>query len=468
MPARFCHHCGNPLPENAKFCGNCGTPVSARPSAPAPVVIPVTEPEPEPIPAPQIPEEAPVTPAPATVFTLDSLDAPVAPPAPPVKPVIFSLDSLTVDEAPAPEPEQPAPQNAELPQVEEVAEPEQIPEPEPAPPEKKSKPKKEKKAKKEKAPKEKAPKEKGGWPSRSAGRTVLAVLLCILIFLWSFSSLTLLNARLATTGEQGEKTLTAVIRSLDLTKISASVLTDDLQDPKASLADWVVGKITENYQGRVDLNPEDLKEFWEDSAFPAYLVTHLSNCLTDIYTGSSSAKITAEDILLLLQTDAAVIDEVFDEQLSEADMALIATAAVDSGALELLSTQSLKANAGGLYNIVQIGLSWWVIGITAVILVLLVVLLGKINGSVLRTFGDTGITLMVMSAIWCVGGLLILAMPDLWNAMFYQIRPVGAAIGSLLTASLIPSGIVFGVGALLLLIKVIGKTIVIKSAKAQA
>lgn len=474
MSARFCHNCGNPLPENAKFCGGCGTPVISKPVMPKAPVVPVAEPVPEPdpveqvrveeVPAAETPAEEPAIAVPSVVFTLDALDEPVAPP----KPAIFSLDSLPVEEASQPE-KTPVP----------AAEPEPIPEPvteavpaveaataEPTPV---VKPKKQKKAKKEKQPKkEPAPRQKGGWPSRSPGRTVLAVLLCVLMFVWSFAVLTLVNVRLATTGALGEKTINAVVTSMDLTHISAVILSDEQQDPEASLADWIAGKITENYQGRVELSARDLKEFWEESSVPAFLAAHLNECVADVYAGSSGAEITAEEIQTLLQADLALIDEIFDEQLTETDIANIAQAAVDSGVLELVSARAMKDSIGGVYSLLQIGLSWWVIGVAAVILVLLILLLGKINGSVLRTVGDTGITLMVMSAIWCVGGLLILAMPDLWNAMFYSIRPVGAAIGSVLTASLISSAIVFGAGTLLLLIKTIGKAVVTKPAKAQA
>lgn len=464
MSARFCHNCGKPLPENAKFCGSCGTPVLQK-----------QEPQPEPVVAAEPEKEAAVK---APVFTLDTLDEPTPQPEQPAAPapVILSLDALGEVEEPEPEtPAEPeaasepeAPAEPETPAEPEKPAPEPAPEPaaaEPAAPKKAKKEKKQKKQKKEKPPK--APKVRKGYPSRSGGRTVLAVLVCLLIFVWSFACLTLLNTRLATTGAQGEKTLTTVISSLDLTTLKTELLVNNPQDPNASMADWIAGKITENYQGRVELDPEDFKVFWRKSCFPGHLASHLTACLQDVYTGSDTARITAADIQMMLQTDAALIDEVFDEQLTEEDMAMIAEAAVKSGILEQISAKAMKETSGGLYTATRVGLSWWVIGAAGLILLLLILLLGKVNRSALRTFGDAGITLMVMSGIWCIGGIVILLMPDLWNAAFYGIRPVGSIIGALLSAGLIPAAAVFGTGTLMVIIKSIGKAIVTKAAKKQ-
>lgn len=479
MEFQFCHNCGAKVASNAKFCGSCGTPVlKLTPAEPesAPVVeAPVIIPEPEPIatPEPVATQEPPKT-KPAVVFTLDSLNEPIPEPEPePVKPpVIFTLDSLT-DIAPQQEPAaeviappaQPEPV-AVTPEVTPepvpiAAAPVVVPEPEPV-----VETKPEPKAKPQRKPKD-LPK-KGILARRGVGRTILAVLLCILIFVWSFVTLTVLNVRLTTTGEQGSSTMTAVLEGVDLTQVPASLVVSDLENPDITLTDWIVGKITENYQGRVDADPEDLQEFLKESSVLPFLGQQLSEYINDIYNGTTDASITAAELEALLTADAAVIDDIFDEELSAEDITAISQAAVDSGALDLFNSEALRENNSQMFRIGQIALSWWVIGGMGVILLLLVLLLGAAERSVLRTLGDTGITLMVVSGIWGIGGLFVMLLPGVWESMLHAIRPIGSVTGALLEASLIPTAAAFGTGVVLVLIKVIGKAIVTKSAAKQA
>lgn len=449
METRFCHNCGCKVAASAKFCGNCGT---ALQQPPAPETI--AEPVPAPIPAPVTPEpEAPKA-APSVVFTLDTLEAPV--PEPPKPAVVFTLDSLPEAEAetesaplPPAEPETSEPEA--LPEPEILPEPEVTPEPEGDP-----------------APQPKPRPKKGILARRGVGRTILAVLVCILIFVWSFASMAVLNIRLATTGELGVNTLEQALGSVDLTEIPASLVVMDLQDPDLSVAEWIVVQVTNNYQGRVDADPEDLQEFMEDSSVLPFLAEQLRDYLADIYSGTTDSAVTTAEIEALLTADTAVISDIFGEDLTPEDITAIAQAAVDSGALELFSAESLKENNSQVYRIANLALSWYVIGAMGVILLALILLLGAVNRSVLRTMGDTGITLMVMSAIWGIGGLFVMVLPKVWDSLLYPIRPVGSVLGALLQGSLIPTAAAFGTGVVLVLIKVLGKKIVTKSAKKQA
>lgn len=445
METRFCHNCGTKVAASAKFCGNCGAALQK---------LPTPEPAAEPTPAPVTPEPETPQAQPSVVFTLDTLEAPAPEPVKPA--VVFTLDSLPQTE---PEVESAPLSNPEP----EAVEPEVLPEPEPAP-----EPAVQPEPKNDPAPQPKPRPKKGILARRGVGRTILAVLICILIFVWSFASMTVLNVRLATTGDQGVKTLEHALSGVDPTQIPASLVVMDLQDPDLSVAEWIVVQVTNNYQGRVDADPDDLREFMEDSSVLPFLAEQLCDYLADIYNGATDSAVTTAEIEALLTADTAVISDVFGEDLTPEDITAIAQAAVDSGALELFSAESLKENNSQVYRIVNLALSWYVIGAMGVILLALILLLGAVNRSALRTMGDTGITLMVMSAIWGIGGLFVLVLPKAWNSLLYSIRPLGSVLGALLQGSLIPTAAAFGTGVVLVLIKVIGKKIVTKSAKKQA
>lgn len=443
MQYQFCHQCGAKVVPAARFCSACGTPRQNL-TPPKPAAAPA--------PAQKVPQAGP-----STVFTLDSLDAPNPQPEACKSPVVFTLDSLP-DSQEAPEiPASPA--APEIPAVNSDPEspaavfeprPEVIP-PEPAP-----------------VPSTQPAPKSGILARRGVGRTVLAVLLCIVIFIWSFVTLTVLNVRLSTSGELGVKTLETAVRELDLQQIPVSRVFVDLQHSDDSLADWGADKINAYYHGRVDVDGDDLQELLEESTLAEFLAENVEACLADVYNGTDRASVTARDVENLLEDNAALIGDVLGEELSDADIAEAVSAAERSGALELLNAETLQEEGGMLYRSVQITLSWWVIAGLIVVLLLMILLLSTVERSVLRTLGDTGITLMVMSAIWGIGGLFVLLLPELWNSLLRPIAPIGTVAGALLESSLIPSAAAFGTGVVLVLIRVIGTVIVTKSASRQA
>lgn len=435
MEFQFCNKCGSQVPRTAKFCNHCGAPVlklETRQPAPAPDDAP---PATEQIEQNLSPIQIPCEDGSPLVLTLDTLDAP---PAPKKTPVVFTLDSLP-DETPA--------QTQVVPTEPQVHNdvPVATPKPTPAAP--------------------MAP-TRGILSHRGVGRTILAVFLCILIFVWSFATLSVLNLRLATTGEQGVNNIETALSRIDFNKIPASMVFIGLDDQNyITLSDIVVQAIEVNYPGQVDVDPDELKEFWETSMVIPFLSEKLSECLTDLYSDSTAASISENELKQLLQENAKPFEEAFGEKLSDSKIDAIIQTAEKTGALKLFNTESLKQARPQAYRIAQIALSWWVIGILGVIFVLLILLLQAANHSVLRTCRDTGITLMVVSGIWGLCGLFVMLLPKVWGSMLQAIHPIEALMGALLQGSLIPTAAAFGTGVILVLIQVIGKIIVVKSAQ---
>lgn len=467
MENRFCHNCGAQISAGGRFCSSCGTPVLnlqealEQMNAPAPVL------------EEEIPEMTP-----PSVFSLDSLEIPepveeptpepVAEPEP--DPVIFTLDSLFC------EPEQPPAQPEEAPVFEPVQEPVFVPAPaapempaqpaweapnpgyipqgpvfQPAPvptpiPEPEGKP-------------AKRPKGKGILNRRGAVRTIFAVLLCIVIFAWSFATLSLLNVRLATTDEKGIETITAALSTVDVTEVPASALIPGA-DADLCLGDWILEKIDENYAGKVIADADDLQAFLEDSTLIPFLSERLNAYVNDLYKGNARAALTADDIEDFLLEEADNMEDIFGQEIDEEQAHLIAQSVEDTGMLDALSTRALKSQQPQVFRIINLATSWLAIGILAAVLILLILLLGAIDRSVLRTLSDTGIVLMVASGIWGIAGLFCLVLPGVWSSIFSFIAPLDTVIASLLTSCLIPTAAAFGTGVVLVLIRVIGKAIV--------
>lgn len=440
MEKRFCHNCGAQIAPGGRFCSNCGTPVLNLQAAQ--VRVPAPEPARE-----EIPEY--ISPA---VFSLNDLETPeaaaVSEPTPEAAPVVLTLDMLfdEVETAPA-EAREPDPVLQSDSQPAPVT-----PDPVPAP----------------QTPASKPARGKGILARRGAGRTILAVLLCIVIFLWSFVTLTVLNLRLATTEENCAQTIQAALSTVDVTEISVYGLIPGVEDPKMCLGDWILEQIDENYDGEVVADADDLQDFLEESSLIPWLSQQMGTYVDHLYRGNARAVLTAKDVESFLLDEADELEEILGQEIDRAAARQIAGSLEDSGVLDQLSTKALKAQRPQMFRIAGMAASWWVIGILGVILVLLILLLGAVNRSFLRTCSDTGITLMVVSGIWGLAGLFYMLLPGVWSAILSFIRPLDTVIGSVFQSCLIPTAAAFGTGVVLVLIRVIGKAIVSARAARKA
>lgn len=406
MEVRFCHMCGNTLQGNAKFCGSCGTPVlQLTTEEPEPLVV-IPEPEPvQPEPVVVIPEPEPVQPEPVVVI-------------PEPQPVVHT---------PAPAPQ---PQTA------------------PAVP---VKPKKDR------------------YPRRGAGRTILATLLCILIFLWSFAALIIFDVRRATTGDQLAQNLQTVVEDMDLANMSAGDLIEDVEDPDMPLVQWALEQISANHAGASDISEKDIAKFLEKATFSEFLTEKISAYFNDVYTGSATSGITADELQELLEENAPLVEEIFGHPLYQKDIDSFVQELEETDVLESFNAKTLKDEYEPLYYGIQIGISYWVIGFFGILVLLFALLLAKTNRwNILRTSGDLGITWIVLGILLLLAGLFARTLPDLWNSLFGGIAIIGSLSGAVLYSGVLPALILSGVGVLLILIHAIGKKIVLKSAKKQA
>ena len=456
MEVRFCHNCGKQLKAGAKFCSGCGTPVLQLPEKePEPVieevvVTPVVPAEPTPVVeevitespaaeevaveapaaepvaeevAEEVPAEVPAEPEAAVEEVSAVLDAPaepvpaveeVAPVAPTAEEVVVEAPAAATEEAPAPVP---------------------------------------------------APAKKDPYPRRSAGRTILAILLCLFIFLWSLTAMLLYNVRSATSGEQLGKNLESVLEDTDLVNLPASQLIGNVEDSDVTIVEWVIQEISANYDGKVVASEKDIEKFLEESTISDFVVAKLELYLNDVYSGSDNFEITVDEIEELLEDNADLMEDVFGTPLSRKQINSFIAELEDREILENLEVSTLKEEMAPVYYGVQIGLSYWVIGFFGVLALLFVLwLAGNNKWNMLRTCGDAGITWTVLGSLLCLPGLATLVVPNIWSDLLKGIPFVDSLISTVSINGLIPAAILLGVGILLIVIKAIGKALVLKSA----
>ena len=447
MEVRFCHNCGKELKAGAKFCSGCGTPVLQLPEkAPEPVkeevvVAPVVPAEPTPV-VEEVAVEAPAVEevaveAPAAEPVAEEVAAEV-----PAEPETAAEEVSAVLDTPA----EPAPAAEEVAPVAPAAEPAAE-----APA-----------AVAEEAP---APAKKDPYPRRGAGRTILAILLCLFIFLWSLTAMLLYNVRSATSGEQLGKNLESMLNDTDLVSLPAAQLIGDVEDPDITVVEWVIQEISANYDGNVVASEKDIEKFLEKSTFSDFVVAKLELYLNDIYTGSNNFEITADEIEGLLEENADLMEDIFDTPLSRNQIDSFIAELEDREVLETLEVSTLKEEMAPVYYGVQIGLSYWVIGFFGVLALLFVLWLAANNKwNMLRTCGDTGITWTVLGSLLCLPGLVTLIVPNIWSDLLGSIPFVDSLLSTILLNGLIPAAILLGVGILLIVVKAVGKKLVLKSA----
>ena len=449
MEVCFCHNCGTKLKENTKFCGACGTAV---------LTLADIAPEETPLPVETVAEE------PAVQVTEPETQVDIVEPE--AEPVIAAAETEPepaeeVSEAIA-EPEIPPVVIAFEPEVEEpAADPSVSTEPQmPAEPVEAC-------VQVETKPAETKKKKKDPYPRRGVGRTILAVLLCVLIFLWSLGALAIYDVRHFTEGKQFQTNLNGVLENLDLTITPASTVVAGSVDPEQSLAEWAAEKVAEAYDGTVEITEEEMVHFLEESTVLPFFTEKLTAAVNDIHKGTASSDITRKELEDLMWENTELIEQTTGQPLTETEVAKLADQVEYLGATKFLSAENMRKTASPVYYGMKILLSYWVIGFFGGMALLFVLLLAQNNKwKMLRTCGDVGITWTVLSCIMILTALFTKLLPDVWNGIF-QIEAIGSLSSAVLYSGLIPALILLGVSVLLILIKVIGKLIVTKPAKTQ-
>ncbi len=450
MATVFCHMCGTPLQDTAKFCKNCGTPVIQPEPAPAPVVeeAPVAPVVPEPV-----VEEAPVVPVVPEPVVEEVPVAPVVPepvmeeaPVAPVVPEPVMEETHPEDTAPTYEPIQFQETEIVIPQPTPV---EETPVPQPE-----------------------APKKKERYRKRGVGRTVGAGFICLLLFIFALASILVADVSQIFTGEFLSNTLTNIVEDVKLTEIPAKDLMPDIEDEDMSVIEWVINEVSDSSDGAVKVTEKSVEKFMKESNLDAFLSEKLQ-AYVDIFTGESDEEtvITKEEIQELLEEQIPLAEEAFDVIIDKEQIQTFVDNIEKDGLLEHLEPKEIEKTIGLDISLIQTVSKW----ANVVLIILLVAtalialwLFANNRWNILRTLGDYGILATILGVIFTAVSVIGAFFESLWEGLLPEgLSALTPAIAGFLETTLASSLIILGAGILLIVVFVVGKKLIIKSAKKQ-
>lgn len=347
-----------------------------------------------------------------------------------------SEEKPAVPETPA-EPETPAPAVEEpAPAAEEAAPVTQEPVPEtPAEPEKKAAEETKKQPEKKKV---------------GVGRRILAVLLCLLLFVFLTTGTLGYAVRRATT-EQG---LSAILEDVNIAGMQAAPFFDDVTE-ELTLSEL----LSEDLSGvGLKIGESSVAKILNSSGMKNYLSGQLALLCADIYRGRTNYEFDPDTLRVELQegkTARVLQKEKVELTAAEADK--VVDLLTGYGIVDALSRDTVKDDMPAVNRAMNIGLSWVLIIALLVLSLAMIVLIFIVNrGRIGLSFGDIGGTALAVGLILTLAAGLAKILPSLWQKICGGQELAAALSGGVLTHNILISLIILGVG---LVLAVLGKLI---------
>lgn len=474
----FCTNCGSKLAEDQRFCSKCGTMVAVAPPAAsaipqepiysAPAADPFseapvnTEPKAESLPIE--PAEVPAQPVPAEPEAVQEAVREAAQEAAPEKAVIdagsfvFAPEFSASYDAPAVKFEEFAEEeekNDAQPQADSASEPAVAAEV----------PVTDKAAKPD-------GKKKASRPRRKFLPVFCSVLICILLVLLMLPTFTLLTAQNAIKQE----TLLDTMNRIDMDEIPASFIDEsDRSLKRMSLAQYIcqiINSDMSNLNNIViaydweDLTPRSLQQFLDETTFIDFFAEHAEGAIDAFLSGEDSYAISAKSIKRLLNENKAALTEKMNISASDRNYDHYVDFLVSDG---LNTRVELPEVEEEILDLINFGLSFYPIAGLCLVMVLLIVLLFVTNRKD-RLFAvkDTGIALMVGSALF----LLVILAARILCSVFVDENPLVYLITTLVSCAaesiLLIVVSVLALGVILLLAYLIARSVQRKRAAKAA
>ena len=347
-----------------------------------------------------------------------------------------SEEKPAVPETPA-EPEPPAPAVEEPAPAAEEAVPvtqEPVPEP-PAEPEKKAAEETKKQPEKKKV---------------GVGRRILAVLLCLLLFVFLTTGTLGYAVRRATT-EQG---LSAILEDVNIAGMQAAPFFDDVTE-ELTLSEL----LSEDLSGvGLKIGESSVAKILNSSGMKNYLSGQLALLCADIYRGRTNYEFDPDTLRVELQegkTARVLQKEKVELTAAEADK--VVDLLTGYGIVDALSRDTIKDDMPAVNRAMNIGLSWVLIIALLVLSLAMIVLIFIVNrGRIGLSFGDIGGTALAVGLILTLAAGLAKILPSLWQKICGGQELAAAVSGGVLTHNILISLIILGVG---LVLAVLGKLI---------
>ena len=347
-----------------------------------------------------------------------------------------SEEKPAVPETPA-EPETPAPAVEEpAPAAEEAAPVTQEPVPEtPAEPEKKAAEETKKQPEKKKV---------------GVGRRILAVLLCLLLFVFLTTGTLGYAVRRATT-EQG---LSAILEDVNIAGMQAAPFFDDVTE-ELTLSEL----LSEDLSGvGLKIGESSVAKILNSSGMKNYLSGQLALLCADIYRGRTNYEFDPDTLRVELQegkTARVLQKEKVELTAAEADK--VVDLLTGYGVVDALSRDTIKDDMPALNRAMNIGLSWVLIIALLVLSLAMIVLIFIVNrGRIGLSFGDIGGAALTVGLILTLAAGFARVLPGLWQKICGGQELAAIAGGGVLIYNVGVSLIILGAG---LVLAVIGRLI---------
>ena len=347
-----------------------------------------------------------------------------------------SEEKPAVPETPA-EPETPAPAVEEpAPAAEEAAPVAQEPVPEtPAEPEKKPAEETKKQPEKKKV---------------GVGRRILAVLLCLLLFVFLTTGTLGYAVRRATT-EQG---LSAILEDVNIAGMQAAPFFDDVTE-ELTLSEL----LSEDLSGvGLKIGESSVAKILNSSGMKNYLSGQLALLCADIYRGRTNYEFDPDTLRVELQEGkTARVLQKEKVELTAAEVDKVVDLLTGYGIVDALSRDTIKDDMPAVNRAMNIGLSWVLIITLLVLALAMIVLIFIVNrGRIGLSFGDIGGTALAVGLILTLAAGLAKILPSLWQKICGGQELAAAMSGGVLTHNILISLIILGAG---LVLAVLGKLI---------
>lgn len=215
----------------------------------------------------------------------------------------------------------------------------------------------------------------------------------------------------------------------------------------------------------VKITEKEINQFVDDSTIKDFIAEKLGAFFTGYFEGKSEIVITRADVVKLLNDNRRLINKEFDTNLSESDLDKLANWVIGSeeeaAAMTLLTSDAVKESYPGVYVVTTVALSYvtmWVL--VAFSLAVIALLLWN---SPTQSMLVSGIVFTALGGLSFAAAAIAAWFHGLWATVVGG-SVVGILIGNVLTAGLIPGGILLVLGVLSL----VGRGLILKSRKKLA
>ena len=253
------------------------------------------------------------------------------------------------------------------------------------------------------------------------------------------------------------KTVEQTLSYSNLSSIPASRLIPDAPYHQ-SLVDWAVESIEETYRYNdrpIDIAPDGARMLLEDSTIPEFVKT-LAACYTyDLLHGTSGSYVTADDVYQVLAENADLIYEISGVYLDNQAIGFIVNEIEETNLLELTSITFLQYYFPGVYQTLRILTSYWTIGLSALVTLVMILLLMLVNRRKFsQAAGGLGITWTTLGVITMLPAAFAALLPRVWSSLFGHAYAASLLSGAFLARNLVCWAVVLVLGVALILVKI--------------